>query len=302
MMRWWRLKVKSETATQIETMLRRLEPIDLYTQMVVLPGRNDGEALTATLEALAGYPNVRAVACVPVGLTSHRTNLPEVRPHTAADARDVLRRVHAFQEKMLAERGTRFAFASDEFYLVAGEPLPDEEAYEGYAMLENGIGMVRDFLSAPLGALPARLADPLVGQRKVLLATGKLFAPVLERAVAPLRRVAGLSVEVRAIPNRTFGEVTTVAGLLAGRDFLLGIEPGEADLVLVSPNVLKYGTETLLDDRTLDDLRRELRMPVEVGGTTLAELAETILSGAGARHLPQFGFSTHAIKEAAKQH
>jgi putative radical SAM enzyme (TIGR03279 family) len=299
MMRWWRLKVQDERATSIRTMLSRLAPIDLYTQMVLLPGRNDGEHLDATLETLAAYENVRAVACVPVGLTDHRTNLPELRPYAPAEARDVLRRVHAFQKRMLRERGTRFAFASDEFYLLAGEPLPQAEAYEGFEMLENGVGMVRDFLSEGLPQpLPARLEHP----KRVLLATGKLFAPVLEKAVRPLRRIEGLSLEVRALKNRTFGEVTTVAGLLAGRDFLTQVAPAEADVMLVSPNVLKYGTETLLDERTLSDLRRELRMAVEVGGSTLGELARTILSGSHARTLPQFGFSTHAIKEAAKQH
>ena len=298
MMKWWRLKVKSEAATQIEDMLRRLEPIDLYTQMVVLPGRNDGEALSESLEALAAYPNVLAVACVPVGLTEHRVNLPNLEPFTPEQAKDVIRRVHAFQERMLTEKGTRFVFLSDEFYILAGEPFPDDAYYEGYPMLENGVGMVRDFLSEDVPQLPQRLPKP----KKVILATGMLFAPVLEKAVAPLKKIAGLELEVRALQNRTFGSVTTVAGLLAGRDFLTQIKPGEADLLLVSPNVLKYGTETLLDDRTLADLRSELGMAVEVGGTNLAELVETILSGVGETHLPQFGFSTHAIKEAAKQH
>jgi putative radical SAM enzyme (TIGR03279 family) len=298
MMKWWRLKVQDPRATRIRDMIERLAPIDLYTQMVLLPGRNDGEHLDETLAYLAERPNVQAVAAVPVGLTDHRTNLPDLRPYRPDEARDVIRRVRAFQKRMLAERGTRFAFLSDEFYLAAGEPLPDADAYEGFPMLENGVGMVRDFLGRPLPELPTALPAP----RKVLLATGTLFAPVLERAVEPLRRVRGLEIEVRAIANRTFGEVTTVAGLLAGRDLLLGVEPGEADLLLVSPNVLKYGTETMLDDRTLSDLRRELRMPVEPGGTDLAELARAVLTGVGERRLPQFGFSTHAVKESAKQH
>ena len=298
MMKPWRLKVKDPAATRIRGMIERLEPIDLYTQMVLLPGRNDGDAMEETLAYLASRSNVQAVAAVPVGLTDHRTNLPDLRPYRPDEADDVIRRVEAVQRRMLAERGSRFVFLSDEFYLTAGRPLPAGDAYEGFPMLENGIGMVRDFLSAGLPALPAALERP----RRVLLATGTLFAPVLERAVAPLRAIDGLEVEVRALRNRTFGEVTTVAGLLAGRDLLLGIEPGEADLLLVSPNVLKYGTETLLDDRTLDDLRRELRMEVEPGGTDLNELARAVLSGVGERHLPQFGFSTHAVKENAKQH
>jgi putative radical SAM enzyme (TIGR03279 family) len=298
MMKFWRLKVKDPRATRIREMLERLEPIDLYTQMVLLPGRNDGDAMEETLAYLASRPNVQAVAAVPVGLTDHRRNLPELRPYRPDEARDVIRRVRAVQRRMLAERGTRFVFLSDEFYLAAGEPLPEADAYEGFPMLENGVGMVRDFLGRPLPALPEALPAP----RRVLLVTGSLFAPVLERAVAPLRRIRGLEIEVRTLRNRTFGEVTTVAGLLAGRDVLLQVEPGEADLVLIPPTMLKYGTETMLDDRTLSDLRDELGMPVEPGGSDLAELARTILTGTAASHGPQFGFSTHAVKEAAKQH
>ncbi|MFO7545038.1 MAG: DUF512 domain-containing protein [Trueperaceae bacterium] len=297
LMKWWPTKVPYEQATSIRGMIERLSSIELYTQLVLVPGRNDGEELDRTLAYLASRPNVLAVAIVPVGLTEHRGHVAALQPYRPEQARDVLARVHAFQERMLAERGSRFAFVSDEFYLVAGEPLPPEEAYEGYVMLENGVGMVRDFLSA---SLPA--PEPQSTRRKVLLVTGRLFAPVLEAALAPLATVEGLELEVRALTNRTFGEVTTVAGLLAGRDVLAGVVPEEADLLLLSPNMLKYGTETMLDDRTLDDLRAELRMPVEVGGTNLAELGRAIFGGHGVHALPSFGFSTHAIKEAAKQH
>jgi putative radical SAM enzyme (TIGR03279 family) len=300
MMRWFRLKVKDPNATSVRGMIERLEPIDLFTQVVAVPGRNDGEALALTLDYLASRPNVQAVAVVPVGLTGHRTNLPVVRTFTPDEADAVILQVEAFQRRMLAERGTRFAFLSDEFYLVAGRPLPAAASYEGFAMLENGVGMVRDFLEAAWPALPEALPRPL----RVICATGTLFAPVLEAALAPLRAVAGLDLEVRPLVNRTFGSVTTVTGLLAGRDILTQVAPGEADLLLVSPSVLKYGTETLLDDRTLDDLRADLRMRVEVGGTHVGELVATILAGAAGDRpaLPQFGFSTHAVKETSGQH
>src|SRR5690606_42160579 len=161
-----------------------------------------------------------------------------------------------------------------------------------------GVGVVSDFREAALPVLPAALPS----RRRVLMVAGRLFAPVRERAVAPLRAVEGLEGEARALRNRTFGEVTTVAGLLAGRDVLLGVEPGEADLLLLSPNMLKYGTQTMLDDRTLPELEAELRMPVAVGGTDLGELYGSVLRGPAGTYLPSFGFSTHAIKEAAKQH
>lgn len=298
MMKWWRSKVKDPRSTSVRGMIERLEPIDLFTQVVAVPGRNDGAALDATLEYLASRPNVQAVAVVPVGLTGHRRNLPDVRTLTADESDDLVARVEAFQRRMLRDKGTRFAFLSDELYLTSGRPLPAADAYEGFVMLENGVGMVRDFLEVPLPVLPARLDVP----KRVLLVTGALFGAVLERAVAPLRAVAGLELEVRPLANRSFGAVTTVAGLLAGRDVLTQVVAGEADLLLVSPSMLKYGTETLLDDRTLDDLRQALRMRVEVGGTNLAELCATVVGTGRATAVPQFGFSTHAIKEASGQH
>lgn len=295
MMKWWKLKVKDEAATDIRSMIERLESIDLYTQIVMLPGRNDGEVFDATLEYLASRPNVISVACVPVGLTDHRTNLAKVDTFTPEQARDVLRRAEKWRRRMLAERGTRFIFPSDEFYLLAGEPMPAEEEYEGFPMLENGVGMIRDFLNEALPELPQRIAP-----RKIILATGTLFAETLERAVEPLRAIEGLDLEVRAITNRTFGVATTVAGLLTGRCFRHAIEPGEADVLLVPPTTLRYGTELMLDDVSLSELSRELRMEVRSGGSTLAELTRVILEGVTASG-PQFGYSAHAVKETRGQ-
>lgn len=294
MMKWWRLKVKDAGSTQIQDALTRLAPIDLYTQLVLLPGRNDGEHLEGSLEYLSSLPNVLSVACVPLGLTEHRRNLPELRPYTPLEARAVLGIVHRWQRQMLATRGTRFIFASDEFYILAGEPLPSEEAYEGFPMLENGVGMVRDFLGSGFPALPASIAPT-----KVLIGTGALFAPILERALEPLHGIQGLNLEVRLIDNKSFGSVTSVAGLLTGRCFLEGVQPGEADVLLVSPSTLRYGTELMLDEISLSDLRLQLKMDVRVGGKNLAELIAVILESATVGSVPQFGLSAHSIKDRA---
>lgn len=300
MMKWWRLKVQDPRATRIRDMIERLQPIDLYTQVVAQPGRNDGAALDETIAYLVGRANVQAIAVVPVGLTDHRRNLPDIRGYRPEEAAALIDQVEAWQQRLERERGRRTVFLADEFYIVAGRALPAAESYEGFEMLENGVGMVRDFLGDGLD--PARLPSALATPRRVLCVTGALFAPLLREALAPLGRIPGLDLEVRSLVNRSFGAVTTVAGLLAGRDVLTQVQPGEADLLLVSPSMLKYGTETLLDDRTLDDLRRELRMRVEVGGRDLRELVDTIVAGAPARSEPQFGYSTHAVKEAASQH
>jgi putative radical SAM enzyme (TIGR03279 family) len=311
MMKWWRLKVKDPESTKIQDALARLESIDLYTQLVLLPNRNDGEHFEETLEYLTGLPNVQSVACVPVGLTGHRRNLPDLRPYNASEARAVLEIAHRWQRKMLEERGTRFIFPSDEFYLLAGHPLPPEEAYEGFPMLENGVGMVRDFLSDGFSSEGLPPLPKAVPATKVIIGTGPLFAPVLELALEPLRAVRGLDVEVRVIPNISFGEPTTVAGLLTGRCFLAGVKPGEADLLMVSPSTLRYGTEIMLDEITLTDLRERLKMDVQAGGKNLCELVGAILERTNLKHaglehgghemnrlnLPQFGQSAHAIKD-----
>ena len=130
-------------------------------------------------------------------------------------------------------------------------------------MLENGVGMIRDFLTGGLDLeLPAALPEP----RRVILATGALFAESLDLAVEPLRAIDGLTLEVRAVENKTFGKVTTVAGLLTGRCFRHAIKPGEADLLLVPPTTLRYGTELMLDDTSLTELRKEFKMDVQPAG------------------------------------
>jgi putative radical SAM enzyme (TIGR03279 family) len=292
MMKWWKLKVKDPQAVQIRGMIERLESIDLYTQIVLVPGRNDREHLDDTVEYLSSRPNVISAAVVPIGLTSHRTNLPDVRTFQKEEAQDSLRRLNVWRRKFLAERGTRFIFPSDELYLLAGEPLPTEEEYEGFPMLENGVGMIRDFLTEGLPELPAELPEP----RRVILGTGTLFAESLDRAVEPLRAIRGLTLEVRGVTNRTFGPVTTVAGLLTGRCFRHAVKPGEADLLIVPPTTLRYGTELMLDDVSLGELRQEFRMDVRAGGATLGELARVILDGAqSSGH--QWGMSAHAVKD-----
>ncbi|MGI8748618.1 MAG: DUF512 domain-containing protein, partial [Deinococcus sp.] len=295
LMKWWKLKVKDPAVTQIQDMIERLGSIDLYTQIVLLPGRNDGEHFDETLAYLTSRPNVISAAVVPIGLTEHRKNLPDVRVFTPDEARDVIRRANVWREKMLAERGTRFIFPSDELYLLAGEPLPPEEEYEGFPMLENGVGMIRDFLNEPLPALPARLPAP----RRVILGTGLLFAPALDRAVEPLRSIEGLEIEVRAVGNKTFGSVTTVAGLLTGRCFRHALRPGEADLLIVPPTTLRYGTELMLDNLSLTELGAELKMAVRAGGSTLGELARVILEDTLSSG-PQFGMSAHAVKDGPR--
>lgn len=90
-----------------------------------------------------------------------------------------------------------------------------------------------------------------------------------------------------------------MAGLLTGRCFRHAVQPGEADLLIVPPTTLRYGTELMIDDTSLGELRRELKMDVRAGGATLGELARVVLEGAqSSGH--QFGMSAHAVKDSGR--
>ena len=195
---------------------------------------------------------------VPVGLTRHRARLAPVRAVGAGLARRVLDLVARAQRRCLARLGTRFVFATDEWYLRAGRPLPAGEAYEGYPQLGNGVGLARHFLDGMAAAcrrLPAAVSPP----RRAVLPAGTLSAGLVRRAVAPLRRVRGLSLEVVAVPNRLFGPAVGVTGLLAGRDLLAALRGRpRADRVLLAADMLREGGDLFLDGLRPRDLARTL--------------------------------------------
>ena len=117
--------------------------LTIQCQLVLVPGYNDGEELTRSLNDLAAYaPQVRSVAAVPVGLTKYRDGLTPIRPFTKEEARDVIRRMTEAGDAMLAQAGSRVFYPSDEWFIRAELPIPDSEFYEEYPQLENGVGMI----------------------------------------------------------------------------------------------------------------------------------------------------------------
>jgi len=203
----------------VPTMERLLEAgIELWGQIVLCPGVNDGERLVETVEGLSRYhPGFRGVAVVPLGLSAHREPNALLRPVTGTVACEVLATVRSCQEELLGRIGTRFVFAADEFYLRAGAPLPSADEYEGYGMLEDGVGMVRDFLSLYEQGI-AEVGGKGSPFRRLALVTGTLFAPVLAPLARRIERRFGTTIDLVPVRNRFLGETITVAGLLGGAD------------------------------------------------------------------------------------
>ena len=260
-----RVKMMSNpNARLIMDRLNRLSQAGLrfHCQIVLCPGYNDGAALKKTLDDLSAlYPAAQSAALVPVGLTKFRKGLADVKPFTREGAREVLRFAHDFQQRMLQSIGTRFVFPSDEMYLIAGEPLPEEESYEGYPQLENGVGLLRKFENA-LASAAAEGGHPIF-PRRVLIPCGKSIAPMM-RQWADRYGPPGVQVTVQPIRNTFFGETVTVTGLITGGDLKEQLQNAQADEILLCGNTLRAEGDLFLDDMSLDELRSALRPPITV--------------------------------------
>ena len=251
--------------------------ITMHAQIVLCPEWNDGVQLDRSVHDLARlHPGVRTTAVVPVGLTRYRERLPALRSVTSEEARGLVASIQTWQRDFLTSLDSRFVFAADELYLHAGLDVPAAREYEDFAIVEDGIGLVRRFHDAFMrGAvrLPARLDRP----RAVTLVTGEMFAPRL-RSLLDALHVANLTLTVVPIANEWFGRGIGVAGLLTGQDIqaqLAGRDLG--DEVLVPAVAVRDGGGVFLDDLTADDLARALGTRVRTVDATAGALLRAIV-------------------------
>jgi len=255
--------------------------VELHTQVVLVPGVNDGEELTRTVAALAcRRPGVASLALVPVGLTRYRPRDTEttLRPVTPDGARQVLAQVASWQREFVVETGVPFVYGSDELYLLAGEPFPPAEAYDDFPQLENGVGLCRLFLDDLTALEPVPALTGLAGKH-VLLATGVAARGLVAEFARRLEQWYEAVVTVVPIRNDWLGQEVTVAGLLCGHDLCNQLRPHlPADLILL-PTVCVNEEGLLLDDRTPDDLAAELGVPVLPVGPLPSQAQQQLVAG-----------------------
>ena len=234
--------------------------IRFHCQVVLCPGLNDGEALERTVKELGSLGEaVESVALVPVGLARPRGPEP-LRAYTPAEAARLLDDLDGLR-RLLGGDGRRLQ-AADELYLLAGRGFPPASRYLGFPQLENGVGLVREFLDEWRLA-GRRLPAAVAAARRVVIATGVAAAPLLQRVARRLSRVERLEVRVRAVENRLFGPGVTVAGLLGAGDLLEGLRDVEAGWEVLVPAVaLRGGDGRFLDDVTVGELSERLGLSV----------------------------------------
>ncbi len=241
--------------------------IEMNGQVVLCKGINDGAELERTISDLAAYmPYMQSMSVVPVGLSKYRENLYPLEPFTKEDARETLAIIHKWQDKCFEKWGRHFVQAGDELYLLAEMDLPEEERYDGFIQLENGVGMIRLLLNEFREALAMDEGEQDTCSHKYTIATGKLAAPFLAMLAKEFMvKYPHTQVEVVEIRNDFFGERITVSGLLTGRDLIQQLKDRDlGDALMLPANLLRMGEQTLLDDLTVSDLEKTLQVPIRI--------------------------------------
>jgi putative radical SAM enzyme (TIGR03279 family) len=256
--------------------------ITMNGQIVLCKGVNDGAELERSITDLSKYlPNLESVSVVPVGLSKFREGLYPLEPFTKEDAREVLAIIHKWQERLYPEYGLHFIHASDEWYILAEEELPEEGRYDGYLQLENGVGMLRlliDEFDEEFNELKVTKGVELP-EKTVSIATGRLACKFIKDMAGKLMgQFPQLTINVYPIRNDFFGEMITVSGLLTGQDILAQLKDKPlGDKLLLPQNVLKSGEQIFLDDMTVIELENALQVPIDIVKSSGYDLVNAIL-------------------------
>ena len=246
-------------AGELMDKLRRLfdAGITVHTQIVCCPGYNDGDVLKRTyadLRALA--PMVETMAVVPVGLTKNRAHLTPLRLFTPEEAREIVAMVTEWQQECRQSLGKSFVYLGDEFYILAGMPLPQADWYDGFPQLENGIGLSRNFLEE---WQEANKIAPVKGEVNSVIPVGTSAFKVLQPIIADFNAKTGMQHRLIGVENEFFGNTVNVTGLLCGNDILNAVKGAES---IILPEVVLNSDDLFLDDMSYAEFCAACGAPV----------------------------------------
>ncbi|MBO5671080.1 MAG: DUF512 domain-containing protein, partial [Clostridia bacterium] len=276
--------MRNKHAGEVLSYMRKLADsgIRICAQVVLCRGINDGAELDRTMRDMLDYmPALDSVSIVPAGLTRYRQKLYPLEPYTPKECRDIIEQVSLVGDACVKEYGRRVFFCADELYIKGEVDLPDDEYYENYSQLEDGIGM-RTSQAFEFETEMRFLEDDLeeyTAPRTVTVVTGVAAEAGIRRLCARLEAaVKGLTIRVVPVINHFFGETITVAGLLTGKDIseqLSGRELG--DEVLVPENTLRADGDLFLCGMTPYELSERLGLPVRISPNDGAALLTALL-------------------------
>lgn len=253
--------------------------ITMNGQIVLCKGWNDKEEFERTLHDLSAFlPQLESISVVPVGLTKYRDNLSVLEKFSKEDSREVIEAIHRWQNIFLTHYNTRFIYGGDEWYINADLPIPNEDSYEGYPQIENGVGMLRSFINEFDDYYEQLKGDDR--RINLSLATGALASPYISDMVKKLgEKYPNINVNIYTIENNFFGKNITVAGLLTGQDIIEQLSNKELGNTLLLPDVLlRHGENVLLDDLTVDDIERTLQTKISIVQSDGKSFIDTLLN------------------------
>ena len=253
--------------------------IQMNGQIVLCRGINDGEELERSIKDLSKYlPYLQSVSVVPAGLTKYRDGLYPLESFEKEDACKVIDLIEKYQKEFFEEYDLHFIHASDEWYILAEREVPEEDRYDGYLQLENGVGMIRLLINEFEEVFQDLEGDER--EREVSVITGGLAYPYLKSMAERLEeKYPNLTVHVYKIRNDFFGEKITVSGLITGQDLLAQLkDKALGEEILIPCNMLRDGEEVFLDDITLTDVKETLQVKVNVVKSSGQDLVNAILN------------------------
>ncbi len=254
--------------------------VQMNGQIVLCKGYNDKEELDRTINDLSMYiGQMKSVSIVPVGLTKYREGLCPLLPFNKEDSIYLIKQVERFQKKFLAAFGTRFVYASDEWYLKAELPIPAADEYENYPQIGNGVGMIR-LLNYEVDECLSKLTGD-ERSTEISLATGTLAYPTICEQVKKInKKFPNIKVHIYPIINNFYGENITVAGLLTGCDIIEQLKGKTLGKKLLLPCALLKDKETvLLDDVKVSDIEKSLQIKIAIVKSEGSFLVEEIING-----------------------
>lgn len=248
--------------------------ITVHTQIVLMPEVNDGAVLLQSLEDLYKV-GVATVAVVPVGLTSHRENLPSVRLLRADEAEKAIETTERFYEEH-----PNFCYCADEMYQIAGKEVRDESYYGNFEQIENGVGLIAKFF----GELKYALENvrPSRKKKKIGIFTGVSGESVIKKAVGLIKeKFPALEINVYPVKNRFFGETVTVTGLVTATDIIDNYKDKrfDEDYLMIPSVMLKEFGDVFLDDMSVKELSSILEVKIAVSHPDGESFLKTILKG-----------------------
>ena len=253
--------------------------VEMNGQVVLCKNVNDKEELERTISDLEKYiPNMRSVSIVPSGLTKFRDGLYPLELFEKEDACAVIDTIEKWQNHFYEKYGIHFIHASDEWYILAEREMPEEERYDGYLQLENGVGMIRSFIEEVKDYL-----DSIEGDDRVInvsTISGVLAYDTIKSSCDKInKKFPNVNVHVYKIINDYFGHPITVTGLLTGQDICAQLSGKElGDNLLLPTNTLKADENIFLDDMTLEELEKNLQINTIIVKSSGMDFVKTIIN------------------------